>query len=238
MSVAIVVDLIHVLEYLWGAVWCFFAEGDPAAEKSVRISALAILEGNAGDVAAGGHRLEPRPESRRRRSWTAENAGCEQRVALDRLLIARTAGGGWPVGRVGGDRVRLRLTLDEQAVSTLAEATLVVVLFTSPAAVENASKPSLIAAATSAIATVACSGTSASSPAASGVVILTRGTFLDTVIPLLVGVSWSTPEPCQHGTARGGITNSVQQAPGQPRRRRRRARLEIDPSHAGVLEHV
>jgi hypothetical protein len=48
---------------------------------------------------------------------------------------------------------------------------------TSPAAVENASKPSRIAAATSAIATVASNGRPASSPAASGVVILTTGTF-------------------------------------------------------------
>ena len=29
-------------------------------------------------------------------------------------------------------------------------------------------------------------------------------------------VSWWTPEPCQHGTARGGITTSLQQPPGQP----------------------
>lgn len=53
VSVAIVVDLIHVLEYLWGAVWCFFAEGDAAAEHWVRDRALAVLEGKARDVAAG-----------------------------------------------------------------------------------------------------------------------------------------------------------------------------------------
>jgi len=29
-------------------------------------------------------------------------------------------------------------------------------------------------------------------------------------------LSWWTPEPCQHGTARGGITTSLQQNPGQP----------------------
>lgn len=53
VSVAIVVDLIHVLEYLWGAVWCFFGEGDPAAEDWVKDRALAVLEGNARAVAAG-----------------------------------------------------------------------------------------------------------------------------------------------------------------------------------------
>jgi len=53
VKVAIVVDLIHVLEYLWGAVWCFFAEGDPAAQTWVHERTLAVLYGNARGVAAG-----------------------------------------------------------------------------------------------------------------------------------------------------------------------------------------
>ena len=53
VSVAVVIDLIHVLEYLWGAAWCFFAEADPAAEAWVADRAMAVLEGKAGDVAAG-----------------------------------------------------------------------------------------------------------------------------------------------------------------------------------------
>ncbi len=53
MSIAVVVDLIHVLEYLWGAVWCVFDEGDPAGEDWVRDRALAVLEGGAREVAAG-----------------------------------------------------------------------------------------------------------------------------------------------------------------------------------------
>ena len=53
VSVTIVIDLIHVLEYLWGAAWCFFAEGDPDAEAWVADRALAVLEGNARQVAAG-----------------------------------------------------------------------------------------------------------------------------------------------------------------------------------------
>ena len=47
----IVVDFIHVLEYVWKAAWCFFAEGDPAAERWVRKQALAILHGQTGRVA-------------------------------------------------------------------------------------------------------------------------------------------------------------------------------------------
>ena len=53
VTIVVVIDLIHVLEYLWGAVWCFFAEGDTAAEAWVHDRALAVLEGNALAVAAG-----------------------------------------------------------------------------------------------------------------------------------------------------------------------------------------
>lgn len=53
VSVSVVIDLIHVLEYLWGAVWCFFVEGEPAAEDWVKDRALAVLGGKAREVAAG-----------------------------------------------------------------------------------------------------------------------------------------------------------------------------------------
>ncbi len=53
IDVTVVVDFIHVLEYLWGAAWCFFSEGDPAAEHWTHDRALAVLNGNATDVAAG-----------------------------------------------------------------------------------------------------------------------------------------------------------------------------------------
>jgi hypothetical protein len=53
IEITIVIDWVHVLEYLWSAVWSFFAEGDPAAETWVRDRGLAVLEGGARDVAAG-----------------------------------------------------------------------------------------------------------------------------------------------------------------------------------------
>lgn len=53
VTITIVVDLVHVLEYLWGAAWCFFTEADPNAETWVRQRALAILHGDAVQVAAG-----------------------------------------------------------------------------------------------------------------------------------------------------------------------------------------
>lgn len=51
VKVTVVVDFIHVLEYLWDAVWCFFDEGDPAAEAWVAEKGLAVLSGKAGLVA-------------------------------------------------------------------------------------------------------------------------------------------------------------------------------------------
>jgi hypothetical protein len=51
ITVPIVVDLIHVLEYLWGAAWSFFCEGDVAAENWVRDKAFAVLDGESSIVA-------------------------------------------------------------------------------------------------------------------------------------------------------------------------------------------
>ena len=53
VTVTIVVDLIHVLEYLWSAAWCFFTEADPDAETWVHQRTQAILHGHALQVAAG-----------------------------------------------------------------------------------------------------------------------------------------------------------------------------------------
>jgi len=46
-----VVDFVHVLEYLWRAAWCFFAEGDPAAQTWVHDHARSVLHGRASIVA-------------------------------------------------------------------------------------------------------------------------------------------------------------------------------------------
>jgi hypothetical protein len=53
VTVTIVVDFIHVLEYLWKAAWSFFDKGEPAAEEWVADQARKILHGKASQVAAG-----------------------------------------------------------------------------------------------------------------------------------------------------------------------------------------
>lgn len=51
VPVTIVIDFVHVLEYLWKAAWCFYAEGDPTAEAWVRRQASGVLAGRATRVA-------------------------------------------------------------------------------------------------------------------------------------------------------------------------------------------
>ncbi len=51
-EVHIFVDLIHVTEYLWGAAWCFFDEGDPQAETWMIEKMRALLAGRSSRVAA------------------------------------------------------------------------------------------------------------------------------------------------------------------------------------------
>jgi hypothetical protein len=53
VEVTIVLDFIHVLEYLWKAAFCFFTLGSPDADTWVQERALRLLNGQASDVAAG-----------------------------------------------------------------------------------------------------------------------------------------------------------------------------------------
>ena len=53
VTVHIVLDLIHALEYLWKAAWSFFYSGDPEAERWVADQAIKLLDGKVSDVIAG-----------------------------------------------------------------------------------------------------------------------------------------------------------------------------------------
>jgi hypothetical protein len=99
VTVPVLVDYVHVLEYLWAAAWCFFAEGTPAAEEWVRDRAMAVLEGNARAVAAGIRRrmtAENVPKSRRKKAedaarYLTNNADyLDYPTALDRGLPIAT----------------------------------------------------------------------------------------------------------------------------------------------------
>jgi hypothetical protein len=53
VEVILILDFIHVLEYLWKAAYCFHPPGSEQAEAWVAERALRILKGNASTVAGG-----------------------------------------------------------------------------------------------------------------------------------------------------------------------------------------
>jgi len=97
VSVPIVVDFVHVLEYVWAAAWCFFAEGDHAAESWVREHARRILHGQAGIVAAAIRRTATNrdlsPEQRRNADRCATYLLNNKRHLDYPTALAR----GWPI---------------------------------------------------------------------------------------------------------------------------------------------
>ena len=97
VTVTIVIDFIHVLEYLWKAAWSFSGKGEPAAEEWVADQARKILHGKAAQVAAG----------IRRRATTygyspAERADADECARYldnkhDYLDYATALANGWPI---------------------------------------------------------------------------------------------------------------------------------------------
>lgn len=73
VELTIILDLIHVLEYLWKAAWVLHREGDPQAEGWVSQHLEQILRGCSSVVAAG-----------LRRSATLRGLQDQQRAPLDR----------------------------------------------------------------------------------------------------------------------------------------------------------
>jgi len=97
ITVAVVIDLVHVLEYLWSAAWCFYCEGDPAAEQWVHQKALAVLDGKSGIVAASIRRkatkLKLPPEKRKNADRTAGYL-LNKKLYLDYPTALQN---GWPI---------------------------------------------------------------------------------------------------------------------------------------------
>ena len=84
-------------EYLWDAAWCFFAEGDPAAERWVHEKARAVLEGNAGTVAAAIRRKATRLGLENAKRTNADTCA-DYLLAKRRYLDYPTAlSNGWPI---------------------------------------------------------------------------------------------------------------------------------------------
>ncbi len=97
ITVTIIIDFIHVLEYIWKAAWCFHSEGDPKAEQWVADKALEILSGNAGLVAAAIRRTATRrnltDEQRRNADTTADYLHNKKKHLDYPTALAE----GWPI---------------------------------------------------------------------------------------------------------------------------------------------
>jgi hypothetical protein len=96
-QVSVVVDFIHVLEYLWRAAWSFFAEGDPTAEAWVQDKAVAVLEGKASVVAAAIRRKATRLSLAEGERANADRAADYLLNKAPYLNYPKALAKGWPI---------------------------------------------------------------------------------------------------------------------------------------------
>ncbi len=97
VDITIIVDFIHVLEYVWKAAWCFHAEGDPRAERWVAAKALEILSGNAGLVAAAIRRIATRRGLTAQQRANADTAADYLHNKKRHLDYPSALAAGWPI---------------------------------------------------------------------------------------------------------------------------------------------
>jgi hypothetical protein len=96
-TVHLVLDLVHVLEYLWAAAWCFHAAGDPAAEDWVAVQALAVLAGRARQVSES-----LTAQAAQRKLAESQRAGVDTCVRyltnnMEYLRYDQALASGWPI---------------------------------------------------------------------------------------------------------------------------------------------
>ena len=99
ITLAIVVDFIHVLEYLWKAAWCFHAPRDPAMEDWVTAQALDILHGRVPAVTARIARLAadhpPEPGSEHAKNIAKTLSYLQNKQPF--MDYPRALAQGWPI---------------------------------------------------------------------------------------------------------------------------------------------
>ena len=99
ITLAIVIDFIHVLEYLWKAAWCFHPPRDPAMEDWVTAQALDILHGRAAGVIARIARLTadhpPKPGGEHARIIRKTLSYLRNKQAF--MDYPRALANGWPI---------------------------------------------------------------------------------------------------------------------------------------------
>jgi hypothetical protein len=98
ITVTIIVDLIHVTEYLWDAAWCFFPRASAGAGGWVRARTAEILDGRALQVAAALRDAASASSglSKTRRKTAARTAGYLEAKAPC-LDYPKALAAGWPI---------------------------------------------------------------------------------------------------------------------------------------------
>jgi hypothetical protein len=97
VTVTIVIDFVHVIEYCWKAAWAFFEPGDPGAETWVADKATKILQGNAAAVAAGIRRRATTYGYQGSERDGADTCAAYLTAKKDYLDYATALEKGWPI---------------------------------------------------------------------------------------------------------------------------------------------
>ncbi len=97
VQVTIIVDFIHVIEYVWSAAWSFFAQGDPTAEAWVANKALAVLNGQTSTVAASIRRKATNLGLDPRTRLNADRCADYLLAKRDYLDYPTALANGWPI---------------------------------------------------------------------------------------------------------------------------------------------
>jgi hypothetical protein len=97
VTVGIVIDIVHVIEYLWKAAWALHAEGDPVAERWVGNKLGEVLRGNAGLVAAAMRRSATRRGMTGDARKNVEVCATYLRNKSAYMAYAGVLAAGWPI---------------------------------------------------------------------------------------------------------------------------------------------
>jgi hypothetical protein len=97
IKVTIVVDFVHVLQYLWNAAGCLYPNDDQAAEQWVQCQATRVLEGHARNVAGTIRRQATKARLERAHRTPADEAANYLTNKAPYLDYPTALTQGWPI---------------------------------------------------------------------------------------------------------------------------------------------
>ncbi|WP_131747672.1 ISKra4 family transposase [Frankia sp. Cppng1_Ct_nod] len=97
VTVHVLVDFVHVTEYVWTAAWSFFETGDPHAETWVRTQLRQILRGKAPAVAAGIGRRATNNHYNAQERRGADTVAAYLKAKAPYLGYGTALANGWPI---------------------------------------------------------------------------------------------------------------------------------------------